>query len=185
MQAAGEFTETLERCRNGDAEAQHRLVGLIYADLKAIARRHLRGNRWVATLDTTSLLHETYLRIAAPTTTIESRAHFLNLASRVMRQVVCDHARRRLRERAHAGDRVTLDDETTAVLRQAREIVALDDALADLARLQPRQAHVVECRFFGGLSVEETADALAIGVRTVERDWADAREWLAAQLSTA
>ncbi|UXI69421.1 ECF-type sigma factor [Tahibacter amnicola] len=177
----GEFTQTLARCREGDTQAQQRLIELVYADLKQVARRHLGRNRWIGTLDTTALLHESYLRIAGDTPDVANRAHFLNLASRIMRQVICDHARKRLRQRAHA-EVTPMDELSLAVAREAREVVAVDDALADLARTEPRQAQVVECRFFGGLSVEETAQALSISVRTVERDWTQARQWLAEHL---
>ncbi|MBL8296712.1 MAG: sigma-70 family RNA polymerase sigma factor [Rhodanobacteraceae bacterium] len=179
----GEFLATLERCRDGDVRAQQALSTLVYDDLKAIARRHLRRNRWINTLDTTSLLHESYLRLAnAAALSAESRAHLLNLVSCAMRHVVCDHARRRLRQSQRPAD---APDADKTLLEQARNITALDDALQDLARIQPRQARVVECRFFTGLSLSETALALNISERTVERDWSDARRWLASQLEAA
>ncbi|HSX60914.1 MAG TPA: ECF-type sigma factor [Tahibacter sp.] len=178
-----DFLALLERCRNGEAHAQHALAALVYADLKHIARRHLKRGRWINTLDTTSLLHESYLRLGnAAELPLASRAHLLNVASRAMRRVVCDHARRRLRRQDPLP--VLLDDDA-ALFDEARRITALDDALRDLARVEPRQASVVECRFFTGLSLSETALALDVSERTVERDWADARRWLAMQLAAA
>jgi len=178
-----DFLALLERCRNGETQAQHALAALVYADLKHIARRHLNRSRWINTLDTTSLLHESYLRLGNATELpLASRAHLLNVASRAMRRVVCDHARRRLRQQ---DPMPIVPHNQAAVLDEARRIAALDDALRDLARIEPRQASVVECRFFTGLSLVETALALDVSERTVERDWADARRWLAAQLEAA
>jgi RNA polymerase sigma factor (TIGR02999 family) len=178
-----DFLALLERCRNGEAHAQHALAVLVYADLKHIARRHMNRSRWINTLDTTSLLHESYLRLGnASDLPLASRAHLLNVASRAMRRVVCDHARRRLRQQEQLP---MAPDNDAALLDEARRIAALDDALRDLARVEPRQASVVECRFFTGLSLSETALALDISERTVERDWADARRWLASQLEAA
>ena len=177
----GEFTDMLARCRAGDEGAQSRLVALIHGDLRRLARRHLSGNRWIATLDTTALVNESYLRLVSPSAQhVETRAHFLNLASRVMRQIVVDYARVRLRDRKRFERVEDVDpDRLRAELVQARQFVALDDALADLARIDERKARVVDCRFFGGLSEDETAQALGIGLRTVQREWNEARAWLA------
>ncbi|HET7845314.1 MAG TPA: ECF-type sigma factor [Xanthomonadales bacterium] len=177
----GEFTDMLARYRAGEESAQGRLIALIHGDLRRLARRHLSGNRWIATLDTTALVNESYLRLVSPSAQhVETRAHFLNLASRVMRQIVVDFARRRLRERQRFERSGEMDPERLeAELAQARQFVALDEALADLARVDERKARVVDCRFFGGLSEDETAQALGIGLRTVQREWNAAREWLA------
>jgi RNA polymerase sigma factor (TIGR02999 family) len=177
----GEFTEMLARYRAGEESAHARLVALIHGDLRRLARRHLSGNRWIATLDTTALVNESYLRLVSPASQhVETRAHFLNLASRVMRHIVVDFARKRLRERKRFESSGEMDPERLeAELAQARQFVALDDALADLARVDERKARVVDCRFFGGLSEDETAQALGIGLRTVQREWNAAREWLA------
>lgn len=177
----GEFTDMMARYRAGEAAAQGRLIALIHGDLRRLARRHLSGNRWIATLDTTALVNESYLRLVSPSAQhVETRAHFLNLASRVMRQIVVDFARRRLRERERFERSGEIDPERLeAELAQARQFVALDEALADLARVDERKARVVDCRFFGGLSEDETAQALGIGLRTVQREWNGAREWLA------
>ncbi len=184
---SGEFTQVLARYRAGDASAQDQMVALIYADLRRLARRHMSGNRWIATLNTTSLVNESYLRLVSPAAQhVETRAHFLNLASRVMRQIVCDFARKRLRERAHVDRDIDPEEAQGAVdagLAQARQFVALDVALVELARVNERQSRVVDCRFFAGLSEDETAHALDVGVRTVQRDWNEARAWLAQNLA--
>jgi len=186
---SGEFTEILARYRAGDAGAQDQMMGLIYADLRRLARRHMSGNRWIATLGTTSLVNESYLRLVSPGAQhVATRAHFLNLASRVMRQIVCDFARKRLREREHVdreADPEQARGADDAGLAQARQFVALDVALGELAKVNERQSRVIDCRFFAGLSEDETAHALDVGLRTVQRDWSEARAWLAQNLVEA
>jgi RNA polymerase sigma factor (TIGR02999 family) len=183
---SGEFTQWLLRFRAGEQNAQENLIRVIMADLRRLAHRHLSGNRWMTTLDTTSIVNESYLRLVSPSAQhVATRAHFMNLASRVMRQILCDYARKRLVGSnvidRDAADR-DLDEATGAELTQARQFSALDEALDDLARINPRQAQVVECRFFAGLSEEETSEALDVSLRTVQRDWNEARAWLAENL---
>ena len=183
---SGEFTQWLTRYRAGEKEAQENLIRVILSDLRRLAHRHLAGNRWMTTLDTTSIVNESYLRLVSPAAQhVATRAHFMNLASRVMRQILCDFARKRLRE-LNLIDRdivpADMDEATHAEVQQARQFSALDEALDDLARTNPRQAQVVECRFFAGLSEEETAAALDASLRTVQRDWNEARAWLADHL---
>lgn len=183
---SGEFTQWLLRHRAGEQDAQENLIRVIMSDLRKLAHRHLSGNRWMTTLDTTSIVNESYLRLVSPAAQhVATRAHFLNLASRVMRQIICDYARKRLRE-LNLIDRDKLpgdlDEATQAEALQARQFSALDEALRDLAQASPRQAQVVECRFFAGLSEEETAEALDASLRTVQRDWNEARAWLADHL---
>jgi RNA polymerase sigma factor (TIGR02999 family) len=177
----GEFTQVLARFREGDDAARQRLIGMIHDDLRQIARRHLSGNRWIATLNTTALVNESYLRLVSPAAEhVATRPHFLNLAALAMRQIVCDYARKRLREPIERA--VQVDDrseEQGALMLQAEQFVALDEALNDLARVNARQARLVECRFFAGLSEEETAAALDVSLRTVQREWQQARQWLA------
>lgn len=176
----GEFTQVLARFRNGDDAARQRLIGMIHSDLRHLARRHLSGNRWIATLNTTALVNESYLRLVSSAAEhVATRPHFLNLAALAMRQIVCDYARKRLRdpvERAEAGEDINARH---ALQHQAEQFVALDEALNDLARVNARQARLVDCRFFAGLSEEETASALAVSLRTVQREWQQARSWLA------
>lgn len=182
----GEFTQWLLRHRAGEQDAQEQLIRVILADLRRLAHRHLSGNRWMTTLDTTSIVNESYLRLVSPAAQhVTTRAHFMNLASRVMRQILCDYARKRLREHKLIDRDVVADDLREvhdAELVQARQFSALDEALKDLAAIHPRQAQVVECRFFAGLSEEETAEALETSLRTVQRDWNEARAWLATHL---
>lgn len=182
--ATFEFSRLLDDCRQGDSQAAARLITFVYADLQRLARAqrgHSEGNR---TLNTTSLVHECYLRIAGDAThSVESRAHFFNLASRVMRQVLCDYARQRIAAKRGGGAmQVTesaIDSERDA---EACELIELDDLLKGLEREQQRAARVFECRYFAGLSEQETADALDISLRTAQREWNLARAWLAERL---
>ncbi len=168
--------------REGDGAAERQLIALVHADLRRLARRSLAGSRWMSTLDTTSLVNESYLRLVSPAARhVESRAHFLNLAARAMRQIVCDYARKRVRASRDAAAAAS-EAESDPSLFQALQFTRIDEALRDLARIAPRQAQVVECRFFAGLTDDETAEALATSVRTVQREWSDARKWLQAQL---
>lgn len=183
MSEAGEITQMLSAARAGDEGAWESLSRLIYADLRQIARRLLRCGRPEQTLDTSALVHECYMRLVQAEATPADRHHFFALAARVMRQVLCDYARARLAEKRGGGAQaVPLDDLDVEEQRHAEQFVELDDALNDLARRHERQARVVECRFFAGLSDAETADALGISVRTVAREWEAARLWLARDL---
>ena len=175
-----EITRMLAEARAGDPAACDRLVTVVYSDLRHLAHRHVAGQGAERTLDTTGLVHECYLRLAQAASTPNDRNHFFALASRVMRQVVVDHARERLAQKRGSGiSNLSLDAVGENELVQARRFVALDDALTELARAHPRQARVVECRFFTGYTEQETADALGVSLRLVQQDWADARRWLA------
>ncbi len=180
---AGEFTQLLSRFREGEQGAQEMLARMILADLRRIAHRHLAGSRWMNTLNTTSVVNESYLRLVSPAARhVATRAHFLNLASRIMRQIICDYARKRVRESARFERDVLPEDvreDAEQASLQARQLAALDEALNDLARINARHARVIECRFFAGLSEEETSAALDVSLRTVQRDWNEARNWLA------
>lgn len=177
----GELTLLLQAANDGDQPALNRLVAMLYVDLRQLAHRCRRGS---APLDTTSLVHECYLRfLDAGDLAVNDRAHFFNLAARIMRQLLCDYARERLaRKRGGDAQHVELRDDDAAERAQAEHCLAVDQALERLAELKPEQARVVECRFFGGLTEEETAEALDISLRTVQRDWKAAREWLAGRL---
>ena len=181
----GQHTARLiEELRDGDAGALDRLLPLVYDELRGIARRELRRQRSGHTLDTTALVHEAYLKLVDQRSVRPAdRAHFLGIAARAMRQVLVDHARRHATAKRGAGaGRVTLDEGTVAGALVADDcadtLLALDDALLRLAALSERLARVVECRFFGGLSEEETAAVLGVTARTVRRDWVKARAWL-------
>ncbi|MGH9464213.1 MAG: ECF-type sigma factor [Thermoanaerobaculia bacterium] len=160
------------------------LLPLVYDELRRMAHRQLAHERRQRTLSTTGLVHEAYLKLVDQTQVpVKSRAYFFAAASHAMRQVLVDAARRRRRLKRGAGEApLNLDDFQVAADDFAAELTDLDEALERLAALFPRQARVVECRFFGGLSVEETAEALELAPRTVKRDWSLARAWLYREL---
>lgn len=166
-----------------DRRALDELVPLAYAELRRMAHAQLARERERFTLDTTALVHETYVRLAGRALPVESRAYFFGAAARAMRRVLVDAARRRRRVKRGAGQRpLTLEALELGVDGLTADLVDLDEALEGLGRDYPRQARVVECRFFGGLSVEETAATLELAERTVKRDWALARAWLLRRL---
>jgi RNA polymerase sigma factor (TIGR02999 family) len=173
-----DITDLLAQASAGDTLAWEHLVARVYRDLRRLARRQ-RSLCWEPTLGTSSLVHEWYLRIAGSSTVPHDRKHFFALAARVMRQVIIDHARERLATKRGGGARATpLDKVSDEELAQARDFVAVDDALAVLARTNERQARVVEARFFAGLTEQETAEAVGVSLRLVQRDWHEARQWL-------
>lgn len=168
----------------GDPSALEQLVPLIYEELRALARRQLAREAADHTLQTTALVHEAYLKLAGSgRITSRGRAYFFAAAARAMRQVLVDRSRRRNAGRRGGGAvLVTLDDDAASVDAYALELLELDEALNRLAQLSPRQVQVVEHRFFAGMDVQETADALGVSTRTVEADWAMARAWLLREL---
>jgi len=175
-----ELTRLLRASQDGDEEAMNQAFGVVYAELKRLARRALSARR-SATLDTTGLVHECYLRFAAAESQPFDRAHFFHLAARVMRQLVCDHARRRLADKRGGGAlHEQLDENAASIHDEAQRLVELDDLLKRLALSNERQARVVECRVFAGLTLTETAATCGVSERTVELDWQKAREWLSA-----
>jgi RNA polymerase sigma factor (TIGR02999 family) len=172
----------LQEWHAGKDEALRALVPLVYDELRQVAHYHLQKERADHTLQSTALVHEAYLRLekqGAPK--FENRAHFLAICALLMRQILVEYARSRNRVKRDGGDRVTLDG--LAFKSRALDMVALDDALSELARLDPQQSRIVELRFFGGLSIEETSDVLKLSPRTVKRHWASARAWLHHQIS--
>jgi RNA polymerase sigma factor (TIGR02999 family) len=183
----GEITALLQRHHAGDREAFDELVGLVYDRLRGIARRQLaRGGRG-HTLDTTSLVHETYMQLVDETGVAwQDRSHFFAITARAMRRILVDYARRRGAQKRGGGrpaielelDRLSVDDHAELVL-------AVDEVLDSLAAFNPQLASVVECRFFAGMTEEETEVALGVPLRTVQRDWARARAWLLKELSGA
>lgn len=174
---AGEITRLLRAARNGHEDALNDAFALVYGELKRMARGRLAGGQ--ATLDATGLVHECYLRIVGGHAHPGDRGHFFALAARVMRQVICDHARRRLAQKRDGGIAVSLGAHDVALLDEAQRLVELDELIAQLAEHDARQADVVVCRSFAGLTADETAEALGISVRTVHSDWAQGRGWLA------
>ena len=173
-------TDLLACWRQGDRAAQERLMELVYGDLRRRAAAYLRRERQGHTLQPTALVHEAYLRLLDQDQVVwQNRAHFLAIAASMMRRVLVDHGRKqKARKRGGPGTRVTLDDALAKVAPRELDLLALDDALVELATLDTLQARIVELRAFGGLEVEETADALGISPATVKRRWAFALAWL-------
>ena len=183
------ITDALSAFRNGAPDAMARLAPLVYEQLKRIARAQLRAEPAGHTFSTTALVHEAYLRLVNQTRAEwQDRGHFFAVASSAMRRILVDYARRYRAERRGAGDDgapakpVPLDDTEIPVAERAESLIALDEALERLGEFDERQARVVECRFFGGLTEEETAAALGISQRTVAREWVTAKGWLYQEL---
>lgn len=169
--------DLLEQLRTGGHESLDRLLPIVYEELRAIAHRHLNARREEDSLVTSALVHEAYLKLVDQTQARwKDRAHFFALASVAMRHILVDRAKARTAlKRGGVRRKITLDEEAIAVDEQAESLLEIDDALTRLAAVSPRLARIVECRFYGGLSEEEIAEALGVTVRTVLRDWAKAR----------
>ena len=184
MDERGDITRLLGTANEGDPEAMRAVLGLLHGRLREIARRQLAGEADGHTLETDGLVNEAYLRLLGiERVQWRDRQHLLATAARMMRRVLIDYADRRRAEKRGGGDvPVPLDETVAAVDRHADDLRALDDALARLEQASPRQSRVVECRFFAGLSVEETADVLDLSPATVKRDWVAARAWLNREL---
>ena len=176
-------TALLHAAHQGDERAFEDLVALVYDELYRLAHV-VRGPQVGATLNTTALVHEAYLQLL-PSKDLawNDRAHFFSVAARAMRQVIVRAAERRLAQKRGGGEiQVVFEEAVHGATLQAEEVIALDEAIEQLAAFAPRQARIVECRFFAGLTVEETAEALGIGSATVKRDWRTARAWLTHRL---
>lgn len=185
MTAGPDITTLLAAARAGDSDGQSRLFEVVYGELRRIAAGQLRNERAEHTLQPTALVHEAYVRLLGRADLPwENRAHFFTTAAGTMRRILIDHARsRRALKRDGALKRVDLDEEPVIFRDEdAERLIAVDDALQKLAEWDERQARVVELRFFGGLTVDETADVLRVSAKTVKRDWAMARAWLQSQL---
>lgn len=169
---------------DGDPSAREQLVPIIYEELRRLAHHYMRGERVGHTLQTTALVNELYLRLAGiDAVRWRDRVHFFAVTATLMRRVLVDYARQRGREKRGAGVTVISLNENAVARQPDVDVVALDEALERLAAVDPQQSRVVELRFFAGLSVEETADALGISPATVKRDWATAKLWLYNELS--
>jgi RNA polymerase sigma factor (TIGR02999 family) len=181
----GEVTELLHAYAGGDREAFDRLVPLVYDELRRIARHHIRRNERGHTLDTTGLVHEAYLKLAGQKgMRLQDRGHFLAVSACAMRQVIIDRARARAAAKRGGGDApVTLDENRVAAQDQAEWLLDLDRALERLREHDERLARTIDCRFFAGLSEEETAEALGVSLRTAQRNWMRARAWVRAELT--
>lgn len=180
-----DVTQLLIQWRRGDKTALDKLIPLIYEELRRLASHYMRGERTDHTLQTTALVNEAYLRlIDHKDMQWQNRAHFVGVAAQAMRRILVDHARSRQYFKRGAGvPKVSLDEAAVVRQEQTAELVALDDALTDLARVDPRKSQIVELRYFGGLSVDETAEVLGISPATVMRDWSTAKAWLLRAIS--
>ena len=184
MAAKAEITTLLAALKQGDRCAESLLAEMVYGELRAIAGSHMRRERRDHTLQTTALVNEAYLRLLRDQAMDwQGRAHFFATASLVMRRILVDYARQRAAEKRPAANlRVELHDWQAARQPRMDQMLILDQALDRLAGMDARQARIVEMRYFGGLTEEETAEVLGISVRTVKRDWTSARAWLLVQL---
>jgi RNA polymerase sigma factor (TIGR02999 family) len=180
-------TRILRDARNRADDASARLAAALYPELRRLAGGLMRRERPGHTLQPTALVGEAFLRLVDQSQVEwQDRAHFLGIAARVMRQVLVDHARRHSTAKRGAGAQlVTLGDDIRAAGRPLEDLLVIDDALDRFAALDPRAAHIVEMRVFGGLTVEEIAEALGVSKRTIDHDWAVARMWLARELGRA
>ncbi len=183
MKPTREVTELLVAWRNGDARALEELTPVVYDELRRLARHYIGNERVGHTLQATALVNEAYLKLVdIRKVQWQNRAHFFAMSARLMRRILVDSARARNYQKRGAGaERVTLD-EALVVTEPGRDLVALDDALNVLAEIDERKSKVVEMRFFGGLTVEETAEALSVSAETVMRDWKLAKAWLLREL---
>jgi RNA polymerase sigma-70 factor (ECF subfamily) len=178
--SADNLTGLLIEWRQGDKAALDKLTPLVYDEMRRLAHRYVRRERDGHTLQTTALVNEVYLRLAGQQNVEwQDRAHFFGVIAQVMRHILIDHARaRHYAKRGGTAEHVPLEDADLMSAQRAAELVALDEALDELARLDRRKSRVVELRYFGGLSLEETAEVLEISVMTVRRDWRAAKAWL-------
>jgi RNA polymerase sigma factor (TIGR02999 family) len=180
-----DVTAILRKWGNDKDAAAGELASIVYGELRRLAHRHLRNERPGHTLHSAELVHEAYLRLVdIKEASWQDRAHFFGVCGQIMRHILVDHARARLREKRGAGATLVALNEAMDVPEQRSvDVIALDDALTGLAKLDAQQSRVVELRFFAGLSVEETAEALGVSRATVNRDWVTARAWLLRELS--
>jgi RNA polymerase sigma factor (TIGR02999 family) len=179
-----DVTALLHAWSDGDTAARDRLMGLIYRELRRRAAAHLRGERWNHTLQPTALVNEAYLRLVEQRAPWQNREQFFCVASRIMRRILVDRARRhKMAKRSGQWSRVTFDHIEAVTPPVDVDVLDLDAALTELASFDPRKSQIAELRFFGGLSLEETGKALGVSLATVERDWQAARAWLFKTLS--
>ena len=181
----GEVTQLLVQIHAGNKEAEDRLIRLVYAELRRLAAHYLRGESPDHTLQPTALVHEAYLRLTRmQEIDWQSRTHFFATAAIAMRRILVDHARaKRAEKREGFREAISLDDVLVFSPTRSADLLALDEALDRLGKIDARRSRVVELRFFGGLNEEETADVLGISARTVKRDWRIAKAWLYNEVS--
>ncbi len=178
-----EVSQLLAAWRNGDRAALDKVMPLVYGELRRMAKRFMARRHSGASLQTTALIHEAYVRLVGqPLKQWKNRAHFFAVGAQAMRHILIDYARSRQTAKRGSGVRVSIDEAVFVSNERAADLIALDDALTDLAALHPRQSRVVELRFFGGLRVDEAAEVLQISPETVMRDWRMAKAWLNREL---
>jgi RNA polymerase sigma-70 factor (ECF subfamily) len=182
--SSGEVSGLLRAWGDGDRDALDRLTPIVYGELRRLARGYMKGERPGHSLQTTALVNEAYMRLVDyKSMQWQNRAHFFAVSAQLMRRILVEHARRHNLKRGGDVQHVSLEETAEVGGDRAADLVALDDALDALARIDPRKVQVVEMRFFGGLSVEETAEVLKISPVTVMRDWSTAKAWLFRELT--
>jgi RNA polymerase sigma-70 factor, ECF subfamily len=180
----GEVTRLLAELRAGEAGANERLISLVYGELHRLASICMRREKPGHTLQTTAVVHEAYLRLLGAEACWQDREHFFGVAARIMRQILVDHARRRLAtKRGNASRRIALNEVLLISEQHLDDVLEVDRALEKLARIDPRQSRLVEMRFFAGLSVQEIARCLQISTPTVKREWRSACAWLRREMN--
>jgi len=178
-----DVTQLLDRWSSGDKDALEELTPMVYNELKRVARRQMMKERSDHTLESTALVHEAYLRLVdQKQTKWQSRAHFFAVASEMARRILVDYAKAR-NAKKRGGPKVSLEESPEPFINQDSDIIAVNDALDELTKLDPRQARIVELRYFGGLTIEETAEVIGVSTPTVKRDWLVARAFLQRSLS--
>lgn len=180
MTATADVTEMLKAVRAGDSSAPEKLLPIVYEELRKLAHGYMKNERADHTLQATALVHEAYVQLVDwKNVSWQNRAHFFALAAKLMRNILVDHARERNAKKRGGGvPAIALDDAVSFPDQQTVDLIILDDALEELNKFDPIQARVVELRFFGGLTIEETAHALGISDSTVKREWRIAKAWL-------
>ena len=180
----GEVTRLLRQLRSGDQDAAGKLIAAVYGELRQVAARAMRSERPGHTLQPTALVHEAFLKLAGSAgVEWRDRAHFFGVAARLMREILVDYARKHGAAKRGSGVRITLDDSLLISEDRLGDVVAIDEVVKRLEALDPRQGHIVELRFFGGLSVEEVAEVMQISTPTVKREWQSAKAWLHRELT--
>lgn len=179
MPQKSEVTILLDRISRGDGKAPEELLPLVYDELRRLAQGYMQNERDDHTLQATALVHEAYIRLVDwEKVSWQNRAHFFAMAASVMRKILVDHARQKKAQKRGFGQRLALDEAISFSLAQEVDLIGLDEALESLAKFDEMQAKVVELRFFGGLTIEETAHALGVSPATVKREWTVAKAWL-------
>jgi RNA polymerase sigma-70 factor, ECF subfamily len=184
MSSAHDITLLLSDLSRGDPQAASKLIPVVYEELRRLAASYMRRERPNHTLQATALVHEAYVKLLQQRSVDwQGRAHFFGIAAQLMRRILIDHARGQLRQkRGGEHQKISLDEALVFSEQQSAEMLAVDESLQRLEKVDPRQARVVELRFFGGMSVEETAEVLKVSAKTIKRDWSVARAWLYADI---